>query len=200
MQQRSFSQRKAVSKREEPTPEVRQFDYLRRHRIRWFFLLGMAIVGSGLGFATIAMSFANLITESQLLSNAEPVTPGGLIFGIILSMVLPVQAVIVMVMFPAIQVSSDGFRIRRLLYNSPWLSWQEICDIKPLAVSYFLPFLGDARAISVKGIDKLSIVYGFIGFVSSELAGTRGFVVTDRLQNYSELMEILQTQRPDLFD
>ena len=197
MQQRSFSQ-KAVSKREEPTPEVRQFDYSLRHRIDPLFLLVMTIVISALIFAVVALSFASFIMGGEVFSRTEFGAPGELIFGIIISTFFILNGLILVIATPAIQVSDDGFRIKRLFYTSPWLSWQDICDTELLDLSSLLPFNDVALLVGAKG---LSPIFGFVSFIGpSRWSNVRGFIINDRLQNYSELIEILQTHRPDLFD
>jgi hypothetical protein len=173
------------------------FDYQLRHRIPPLLLLALAIVANAVALVAVSLSLLDLVTAGELFGGVDPATPGALLAGIIIPTLLTLHGTVVNLLFPAVQVSTDGFRISRLYYASPLLDWQDICDIKPHWFSWFLPFGGDLVSISVEGI---SPVYGFIGFIGpSELSGVRGFAVSSRMENYSDLMELLQAQRPDLF-
>jgi hypothetical protein len=106
---------------------------------------------------------------------------------------LIIGSLAVYMMFPAIHVRADEFKISTLLYQSNWMSWEEIMMVKELWLSYRKQLL---LAVVVKDISLLYAVIGLTQF----LGGQRAFLIHKSLNNHQDLMTLFHEKRPDLFE
>lgn len=91
--------------------------------------------------------------------------------------------------FPSLLISPEGFRIHTPIHHSRWFKWQDIVKIR---TSFFSPkpFL----MVEVKGLGWLYWLNGLLFWMRQG-----GFLIGSNIENYHELLKILQTKRPDLF-
>jgi len=172
--------------------KVLVFEYPRRQRLplllvlSWFVIFGLVI------FVAAGVSAMQIITGRALLGGIGTNDPGTLMAALIVPALMIIGGVLVNLMFPAIHITSDGFRISRLLYTSPWLDWQNIRNIETHWLS------SRSRVIIAITVEGISPWYRFIGMF--ELLGYKGFLIHDRINDYAELMRLLRNHRPDLFE
>lgn len=91
--------------------------------------------------------------------------------------------------FPALSIGPEGFKVHSPIHQSKWHSWQSITKIR----TSFLPF----RPFLMVEIRGISWLYRFNGLLFWMRHG--GFLIGSNIENYHELLKILQAKRPDLF-
>lgn len=181
-----------MTKQSEQTEHIVVFEYPLRQRMPALLLLAMVLVVNLVMIFVVVVSAVRIITGYEFASGVGSEEPGALIAGIVIPAFLTLLSFVINFLFPAVHVTSSGFRISRLFYTSPWLDWQDIRDIKSHWLSNRL------RDITAITVDNISAVYRFIGIF--ELLDGKGFMIVDRINDYPELMQVLREHRPDLFE
>ena len=92
---------------------------------------------------------------------------------------------------PDIRVQKDTFQLKSIFYQSHWVRWEDIRFIKKHWQS------GKCFSMYGIGVDNIHPIYSVIGF--TQLMGDCCFILTSRIRGYTELMQLLKTNRPDLF-
>ncbi len=129
------------------------------------------------------------ISNQDILEAGEMNAALAGLFGALLVSVL---AIIVHLSFPDLWVQNGSFQIRTECYKSRWLKWEDIRAIEEHQLS------SERHRLHNVLVDQISPIYTFLGIVQK--MNGRGFVLSDRIRNYQELLQILRTNRPDLFN
>lgn len=169
--------------------EAAIFSYPLRHRLPGYVFLGYLLLFDLLVIVILIVTVFRIDTGRSL--------PGELVVGEIVGPLVVVAfmnfiAILVQMLFPAIHITNNRFRIKNLFYTSPWLRWEDIRDIQPHWLS-----TSKRRIIGVT-VEGISPLYSLIGFV--QLLGMTGFLIYDGIERYTELMHLLQKHRGDLFE
>lgn len=92
---------------------------------------------------------------------------------------------------PDIRLRKDSFQLKTVFYQSQWLRWKEILFIKKhhLSTKHY-----KWHGI---GIDNIHPIYSFVGL--TQKMGGKSFLLTEKIQGYEELMQVIEMNRPDLF-
>lgn len=152
-----------------------------------------------LGLSTSLIIFASILI-SLVVSGLDPAYP--LNASDILSTVILMGAfflfslifLVTYIMFPSIHVRDTDLRIRTPIYQSNWLTWDKIDDVKEI---WFSNRYNKLVAIIVKDISPLYAIIGFTQFLGS---GKRAFVIHHTIDDYQKLLTTLREKRPDLFE
>lgn len=147
--------------------------------------------------ATSIMILYSLVYITLRLINASDFVNQGFIinglcvsWGIGLFLLLWVFAlgIAALTSYPSIEVNHDGFRISTIISRGKWLSWDAINKIRQ-------PFFYQrVQMVGVKGLGKLYILNGLFYWL-----GGGGFLISQTIENYQELITWLKQKRPDLF-
>lgn len=174
--------------------QLQTFEYPLLRRLPLILLLGMFICSSLVILAIVLLSLANLVVGQKFPEGMEgPDDLGTFLVSILAPFFFLYGGLSLNLMFPAVHIKPDGFRVSRLFYTSPWFDWQDIHIIKKPPPAIW----GRSFGITVQGLPHK--FYSFTGaFVLSE--SKAGFVVADRIENYKELVQFFQYHRPDLFE
>ncbi|MCL4870174.1 MAG: hypothetical protein KJ063_14505 [Anaerolineae bacterium] len=90
--------------------------------------------------------------------------------------------------FPSIMVNDDGFKVCTSVGQSKWLPWKAIHKIRS-------PFFYQRTImIGAKGLGPLFVLNGLLFWL-----GSGGFLISQGINNYQELILILREKREDLF-
>lgn len=100
-------------------------------------------------------------------------------------------AVSINMLTPDIRVQNDSFQLKTIFYQSQWIRWENVLFIKEHWQS------GKRFTMYRIGVGNIHPIYFLIGF--TQLMGEPCFLLTSRIQGYIELMQLLETNRPDLF-
>lgn len=171
---------------------VRVFRYRLRYRVPLSIVFGYGLLFNLLSLALVALIIFRMVTGSEILSETGTSDPGMLVAFTIGPPFMVFIATTVLLMFPDIHVSADGFRISRLVYTSPWLWWHEIRDIETHRRTNRFQ---EVKAVTV---ERIADVYRFVGFV--EGIGAKGFLIRSNIEEYDALMALFRQHRPDLFE
>jgi len=92
---------------------------------------------------------------------------------------------------PDIRIRNDGFQLKTIFYQSQWLRWDEILLVK----EHFL----STKNYKLRGIriEHIHPIYSFVG-IFQQMEG-KSFLITEKIQGYDDLIQVLETNRPDLF-
>lgn len=138
--------------------------------------------------STIAIFLPTLallgVIEGEANLSAMPV---GMLVG---SMLIFVGIYLNMFM-PDVRVRENGFQLKTIFYESQWLRWEEIISVNkhPLSMRNY-----EWHGIRIENIHP---IYSFIG--TNQRIGGKGFLLTEKIQGYDDLIRVLKTKRPDLF-
>lgn len=132
-------------------------------------------------------STANLIHSNDISLNEITGTLASIVVGVGLITI----AFIVNMLTPDIHVQNDRFQLVTVFYCSDWVPWGNIRFIKEHILS------SKRYIIHGVGIENIHPIYSLIGFIYH--MGETSFLLTERIQGYSELIQILEANRPDLF-
>lgn len=168
------------------------FEYPRRQRLPLLLMLGGFAIFGVLSLVVAGVSAMQIIVGRALLDGTGTDDPGTLLAAIIIPTLMIIGGILVNLMFPAVHVTSDGFRISRLFYTSRWLTWGDIRDVKTHWLS------SRWRRVVGVTVEGISPLYDIVG--AFQLLGSRGFLISDGIDNCTELMELFRNYRPDLFD
>lgn len=114
----------------------------------------------------------------------------GVLSTLVVGFGLVLIALTVNMLTPDIRVQNDGLQIQTAFYQSEWLQWEDIVFVKrhPLSTK--------RRKMHSIGIGAIHPIYSLVGL--TQQMGGRGFVITQKIQGYDELMKIVEEHRPDL--
>jgi hypothetical protein len=142
--------------------------------------------------AFLALPVVQTMTGQDLSAGLAKNGLGTVVILIVGPWLLFLGSIPILIMAPDVHVSGNRFRISALFYTSPWLEWDEISAIKQHWMS---SRWGKSLGVVVEGISPF---YEIIGLV--QLLESRGFIIFDSIQHYSELVQLMQSHRPDLFE
>jgi hypothetical protein len=173
---------------------IQRHNYSFVHRVvNWFFVF--------VGISTILLimfgGFSITLSSLRLSSTVGSEWPSHLLLDfclIILFVGIPLLSVIAITLVtltinPSITVSEKGIQVRSLIGESSWLSWAAIKKAR----SSFMP----SQQFWMIGVEGLGWPYKLNGLLF--WLGTGGFQVTQSIEDYHGLMEVLRKRRPDLF-
>lgn len=136
---------------------------------------------------TLFLFLSRLVSRNVSQAEEMNATLAGLFGGLFVT----VGMIIVHMLAPDIWIRDDGFQIRTLLYRSQWLKWEDIQAVEEHFLSSSIH-----RTHSIL-INQISSIYSFIGFVQ-QMNG-RGFILSEKIQDYDALIQTFKVNRPDLF-
>lgn len=142
---------------------------------------------------SLAATIVPILSILQFVTNDNPTTeditsvPASLLVGFFLTL----GAISVNMMTPDIRLRNDGFQLRTIFYQSQWLRWEDVQFIKVHFLSMKRYKMHGVR------IDHISPIYSLIGF--TQQMGGKSFIITEKIQDYADLMKLFETNRPDLF-
>lgn len=182
-------------KQTESVDQIRIFEYSLLNRLHLLLILGMMMIMYLIIIADVLLSLFRMITGQMIAERiGGPSDPGTLLVEIFVPLFILFGGLTVGLMYPAVHIKPDGFRISRYFYTSPWFDWQDIHIIKkPSSVSWRRGIFG----MTVQGLPHR--YFSFTGaYVLSE--SKNGFMVTNKIGHYKELVHFFQYHRPDLFE
>lgn len=134
----------------------------------------------------VSLAIGLLGINDRIVSDASAV-PAAILLGFMFILV----GLAVNMLTPDIRVQNDSFQLKTIFYQSQWVRWEDIRFINKHWQS------GKRLAMYGIGADNIHPIYSLIGF--TQLIGNPCFILTSRIQGYQELMQLLKTNRPDLF-
>lgn len=143
------------------------------------------IIIYSLGYITLRLINASDFVNQDFIINGLCVSWG---IGLFLLLWVFALGIAALTSYPSIEVNHDGFRISTVVSQSKWLSWDAINKIhQPI-------FYQRLHMMGVKGLGALYILNGLFYWL-----GSGGFLISQAIENYQELIALLKQKRPDLF-
>jgi len=134
----------------------------------------------------VSLAIGLLGINNRTVSDASAV-PASILLGFMFILL----GLYVNMLTPDIRVQIDSFQLKTIFYQSQWVRWEDIRFIKKHWQS------GARFTMCGVGLANIHPIYSVVGF--TQLMGEPCFLLTSKIQGYKELMQLLETNRPDLF-